>query len=237
MYKKVHKQAICANAMTELEQKIQLPDPEKQKKLFETLTIPGNLLASLSNGRSLGDTLVFGCGTSNLPSTIREHNPNTPNIVAYDHDPEKIAKCKKLYKDNKVLYIDKKIPILYNTIIAHAVLHENPNAISKEINSMLSKGGHLGIIDYDMKGMKMDEFLIRWTGFEEKEELKRLGNEACYRMHTKFGLDDCIKLLEKKGITQFLSHGKLPTMINPEESTKWFFYHGIKKIDTKIASR
>ena len=192
-------------------------------------TIPGYFLDELSTRAGVQRILVFGCGISYLPDLIAQYYREA-QITAYDTNRAKIELNKKsILLQKRVHYTTDRPSEKFDTVIAHAVLHENPELLTRAAVEFLKQGGHIGVMDYDMKGMKKDEFFSKWGNqSQERAERRRLGDDESYRMHTSFGLAECVKLMDTQGIEEVFSLGSLTGGTGVIKTTTHFIYIGRK---------
>jgi hypothetical protein len=54
-------------------------------------------------------------------------------------------------------------------------------------------------MDYDIKSMGKAEFIDFFDSEQELEEVRQLGPEAAYRLHTSRGLEECVAAAERIG--------------------------------------
>jgi len=202
------------------------------KEQFE-ITIPGKLIKEL-NKQNLGSMLIFGCGESPLAELLSLCYQNV-KITAYDVDKKKIQNRKSTniiaYPNNigEVNYVVEKPSQKFDAVIGLAVMHENPEEIADEIIGFMKQTGLVGIIDYDMKGISSEDFLLRWGhSVYERREKEKLGDELTHTLHTRFGLEDCIRIMQQRGINQLISEGNIRNNKFSKSlgHTKHFIYGG-----------
>ncbi len=210
--------------------------------------IPGLVLKELDNYDPINNALVFGSGDSFFPVMVNRYLGNT-QVTAYDKNQEKIQSIKErsnaigaiIEKTSSkrfdeyfdVIFTHTKPSFVFDFVFALAVLHENPNELIDEALSFLRLRGFIGVVDYDMKSMSYDEFYQRWGYIRiEQRERELLGDLESYRMHTSFGLDDCIQIMRNKGVDCLFSRAGLKSQnwSRAPLPTKHFVYLG-KKIN------
>ncbi len=201
-------------------------------------TIYGRMLGTIAQYQELTDVLVFGCGTDYLPVCIRALFPKS-GVTAYDIDEEKIAKVQRIsshwgFKD-RLMYTTQKPQRQFPVVIAKHVLHHGPQELTHELVDLVQPGGHVGVLDYDMKGLATGDFFQRWGKVvDEERELLKVGRDEAYRLHTTFGLEDCAVIMEQHGIRHVASLCKITSTdfgfpkLSDDPPTLHFYYVGRK---------
>ena len=145
-------------------------------------------------------------------------------IIEYDSDKEKIKKANKRLnrKGIRNLIFENSLNSynfgewncsfnqghkIFSSASANFVFHEDPDILG-EIYSWLTKQGKLCVLDYNIKGISMEEFQKVFSCGNKKRVLKREGIKESYRKHTQFDVSDCIKIAEEVGF-KTLEHDSL----------------------------
>ncbi len=202
--------------------------------------IPGRLTKEL-NKYGMGSVLIFGCGRSPFAEVFATCYPNA-QITAYDADEMKIQDRKRYSncfhnRENKVNYTSERPFQEFDTVIAFASMHENPEEIADEIVDFMRQGSSVGVLDYDMKGISREDFFVKWGhNMHEKRERADLGDKETHRLHTSFGLEDCVRIMQERSIIKFMAEGDIlngygrPFQLEngeTKEPTKHFLYAGM----------
>ena len=199
----------------------------KPKGLGQTVLI--EFLSNLRDqARNNGNILFFGCGLSHLP-LLTANRFSRMNVIGYDTNHEKIEAMNMAPLQNpRVNYTSNSPNSLFEIVIAHNVLHANPEQLTEEALSYLKHGGFIGILDYDMKGIGREDFFNRWgNSGEERKEQTVLGDDKTYEIHTRFDLQTCINISERRGIKTKIAKGKMTSVgLVP---THHFIYIGRKE--------
>jgi hypothetical protein len=133
----------------------------------------------------LGDThLEYGCGAGWLSFMIALSGVD---VIGYD-------KKKHPLFPPKINFVSS-LEGMYDSISFPFVLHETGFSIFEEVKPYLNPGGHVCILDYNLKHVSLDEFMYAFDAEAERNEIFSLGYDNCYNLHTRYGLDDCIKAL------------------------------------------
>ena len=209
---------------------------EQSKKDLAETCIPGKFLFEIEKiiPKSseypfiLSKILVFGTGNGRLTSFTSNYFP-LATVIGYDLDREKIQSI-----ENNRLPLDiaeytcKKPNPDFDIILAHAVLHHQPEKLTTEALSFLPEG-IIGVMDYDMAGLSREDFFSRWTNIDEEAERTKFGDDKTYRLHTSFGLEECVNLMKSKGVSPVFTLGNLNSQSTKDKKpTKHFIYIGIK---------
>ena len=155
------------------------------------------------------------------------------SVLGYDHNPDKIKTItdkKRRYpgRADYARYTCNKPQDKFDAVIAHAVLHHNPEQTTREVFGLTKQGGIVAVLDYDLQGLSEKEFLRIWgTNRGEIIELATLGNQETYRMHTSFGLEQCRTMMEQLGMTTLHAQGNI--LAHFRTPTKHFIYIGQKQ--------
>ncbi len=206
------------------------------KECYER-TIPGKLFKQLRLSEKLRDILIFGCGYDPLPRFLAAYTRDfhiDSSILGYDKDRVKIGQHLD-YERNEFpnLSFSFEIPKRqFETVLAINVLHENPERLCEEVKDFTLPGGFIGVLDYDMKEYSKSrvDFFQRWgRQIDEKTEREKIGNDEAFAMHTKFGLEDCIKIFNSLGTEKVASEGKIKRTVRGDVlPTEHFIYVGRK---------
>jgi hypothetical protein len=172
-----------------------------------------------------GDVLILGCGLSALPECIAYNFPLC-TVTGYDLDTEKIAQQEGILQRHleavlrspfhpppssltgRVCFTAQRPAQQFSAVLSIAAFHEDPLAIVEE--TLHFSQGLIGVLDYDMKGVPVDDFFQRW-GFvrHEKRERAQLGDAESYQRHTRTGLDNCVNAFTARGVQTKVALGKL----------------------------
>ncbi|MBU1975938.1 MAG: class I SAM-dependent methyltransferase [Nanoarchaeota archaeon] len=219
----------------------------------EMHTIPTRTFKRLDELRgNIGTALVFGCGNSGFTRLVQRAFLEA-NVVGYDIDEDKIDHCngyarlgvdlrarfgRHIYrKENPIhiklegiQYTSERPDSKFDVVLALAVLHEMPEHLADDALSFLNKQGHMVVIDYDMKDMPWDDFFDCW-GYSraERAEEQSIGEQAAYDLHTQFGLEDCIAIMQQRNMRTVHAEPKIDSRyIGGPKPTQHFLYIGEK---------
>lgn len=126
-------------------------------------------------------------------------------VVSYDPRYE-ISPGSNPYNFTHVSSFDEVRAILSGELmrcfdIATACLsmHEAGQRGFREMLSVLGSGAIIGVMDYDLYGASMEKFLSLFATNNEELEIRNIGVDMAYRIHTSFGLDVLTKWAEQEG--------------------------------------
>lgn len=214
--------------------------PDDLKSYLIRKTVCGKMLDVLSSYHAPKEILVFGCGTGGLAKLLRGWFGEA-RVTGYDIDELKIEKAiDKLGCDfDSQLEFTTQRPCSgqFDTAVVGHVLHHGVKKLSDEVLNYVRLGGAIGVMDYDMVGMDRDDFFKRWGVLkDEQRELKKIGYDAAYKLHTSFGLDDCVRLMHERGIRRLGYQGKIEIIGRKRDflPNMNFYYVGSKKKNVKV---
>jgi len=147
--------------------------------------------------------LDVGCGLGLLTSRLME-TLRFSRVFGYDIDLGRINSASRFHVSPGLVFTSSPDVFQlgnYSSATACFVFHEldDPEVIFSRVYRSLVDGGLFGVLDYDMVGCSKTDFLERFVRRAEKEEIKLLGEDECYRLHTSRGLDDCCKVGRQVG--------------------------------------
>ena len=155
-------------------------------------------IASWSKKLGIKSHLDFGCGDGKFTSYMANMLPEV-SFVGYDTSNELIEGARKSQSSN-LMFISSLNGDIYDSASCSFVLHEtDAEKAFREVNSVLKKDGILMVLDYNLTKVTQEEFCRKFGCQREQREIQRLGIERAYRIHTKTGIDDFIKLAENSG--------------------------------------
>tara|TARA_Y100000034_G_scaffold124635_1_gene173076 strand:+ start:121 stop:756 length:636 start_codon:yes stop_codon:yes gene_type:complete len=207
------------------------PISKQAKQYLKDNSVTGKTLHEIAQHRDIREALVFGCGTDDLPIFLSRWYPQV-QVTAYDIDNAKILqaaeKAREFSNNGSLTHTSQRPTSQFNVVLVNHVLHHGPEELSEEAISFIKPQGLIGVIDYDMKGYDRNRFFDCWGQIlDEKKELAIIGHEEAHRIHTFFGLEECVKLMEEKDIKPVIYEGKI-TMQGPKLPVTSFYYIGQK---------
>lgn len=171
--------------------------------------------------------LDYGCGDgmfTRFLTYLHGENSDIPvKVVGYDPKPENInLAIKRNYSFDNIRFTsdNELVGAQYDAAWSLFVLHHDKEKESlEEIFSSIKKGGHLMVLDYDIKGVSKDKFRKLFKKDRELHEITDHGLEGAYSLHTRLGLEDCINDAETVGFK---------TILEDKISKKYFLWIGMK---------
>lgn len=149
--------------------------------------------------------LDFGCGNGMGTRIMALHKPES-HFVGYDIDPDKISQARILLNGSSVSNLEilnaqaDLQGLQFPSVTANFVYHEHLE-LMKDLYTLISSGGKVLVLDYDLKGISRRDFLKRFSCDNERKVLIREGPENCYQKHTSKGLSDCVEAIRGVGFT------------------------------------
>ena len=185
------------------------------------------------------DILVFGCGMSPLPRLLTYQFP-TLNVLGYDYNRDKIQNAIAYAERFQHLLLQRNVEVLipsftsqrpnreFDVVTAVSAVHENPEEMIREMVELTAPSGTIAVLDYDMKGMPADDFFSRWgLTYLERIELEAIGRQEAHRLHTSFGLEDCVSIMQKNHVKMRYTEGRTEAIFG-EPPTLHFLYVGTR---------
>jgi hypothetical protein len=200
---------------------------EKGKKFYSENFVLGETLYKISSNHKPNKILVLGFDSiKSLDFLTRWFNQS--QIIGYNL---KYNNDKIYHEINPRLIVTSNPIEKYDTIIADHSIHHKPDEFLKKGINYLDNKGIIGIIEYDIKNMNINEFHNSWFNTDEgKKEFINDGHYNSYKIHTSHGLEDYMKIMQNNGISTIFSKGNIPQRNPSNEKPKLnnFCYIGKK---------
>jgi hypothetical protein len=140
------------------------------------------------------DHLDIGCGFGELTSYFSMIF-RTAQITGFDIDSQKIS---QLSNRRNLKFTDslKGLP-KFSSASGIFVFHEAGKTLFQIANQTLKPNSLFSVVDYNLKGIDIDSFSHFFSLPVEKKEIKTLGVEGAFSLHTQYNLFDCIEFSKK----------------------------------------
>jgi len=155
--------------------------------------------------------LDFGCGKGWWTYYAAIRNPKT-KFIGYDSDSEKIRVASQwVPRLDNLEFTDKKINARalgepFTSVGSSFVFHEAGETMFDEYRDFAWRGDVVFVIDYNLKGVSIEEFVRLSASNGEKRFIKEVGFDEAYYSHTRFNLTDCCAAAEEKGFKTLDTH-------------------------------
>lgn len=200
----------------------QSPTFEIDKSFFKN-----ELLTSIGNNH-----LDYGCGNGYLTKEmyksliIYKGMIDIDKITGYDIDNQTIIQAKE-YNPNNIFFTSSKEELEKKSLFSSVTLfftyhHLNIEADLAEISKLIKPSGIITIVDYNLTNIEnISSFKKSFNNAAEIEEIKKIGEEDAFKMHTKTDLNTCIQDTKNAGFETIRSK-----FLNPDK--KYFLWVGQK---------
>ncbi len=179
--------------------------------LFDNLLIPLISRPLAKEYIFFNSHLDFGCGKGYWTYYTASRNPGA-YFVGYDSNSDRVRIANQgIPRLVNLAFTNerRKAQVLgapFTSVGSSFVFHEAGETMFEEYRDFIGRGDAVFVVDYNLKGVSIDEFFRLSSSKGERRLIGENGLDVEYLSHTRFDLKDCCREAEKRGFQTVDTH-------------------------------